>query len=55
MLVIPYKGKYPTIGRGCYIAPTATLIGDDLMAHRERFPAMLDADAFELADRQPPG
>ena len=27
-MILPYKGKYPTIGRGCYIAPTATLIGD---------------------------
>jgi carbonic anhydrase/acetyltransferase-like protein (isoleucine patch superfamily) len=24
----PYHDKYPTIGEGCYIAPTATLIGD---------------------------
>ena len=23
-----YGGKYPSIGRGCYVAPTATLIGD---------------------------
>jgi carbonic anhydrase/acetyltransferase-like protein (isoleucine patch superfamily) len=28
MPVYPYKGKYPTIGPGCYIAPTAVLIGD---------------------------
>jgi carbonic anhydrase/acetyltransferase-like protein (isoleucine patch superfamily) len=28
MPIYPYKGKHPTIGRGCYIAPTATLIGD---------------------------
>jgi carbonic anhydrase/acetyltransferase-like protein (isoleucine patch superfamily) len=26
--IIPYKGKLPTIGKDCYIAPTATLIGD---------------------------
>lgn len=30
------------------VVTTATLIGDDLLAHRERFPAMLDADAFSL-------
>jgi carbonic anhydrase/acetyltransferase-like protein (isoleucine patch superfamily) len=24
----PYQDKYPVIGEGCYIAPTATLIGD---------------------------
>lgn len=28
MLLLPYKGKYPTIGRDCFIAPTAALIGD---------------------------
>ncbi len=28
MPVYPYNGKYPVIGSGCYIAPTATLIGD---------------------------
>ena len=28
MLLLPYKGKYPSIGRGCYIAATAALIGD---------------------------
>lgn len=28
MPIYPYRGKYPTIGRGCYIAPTAALIGD---------------------------
>lgn len=28
MELIPYKGKVPTIGQNCYIAPTATLIGD---------------------------
>ena len=31
------------------VVATATLVGADLAAHRERFPAMLDADAFELA------
>ncbi len=28
MPIYPYKGVQPTIGEGCYIAPTATLIGD---------------------------
>src|SRR5438552_907433 len=28
MPIYPYQGKYPTIGKDCYIAPTATLIGD---------------------------
>jgi hypothetical protein len=28
---------------------TTTLDGAMLLAHRERFPAMLDADAFSLA------
>ena len=28
MPVYPYKGKYPVIGAGCFIAPNATLIGD---------------------------
>ncbi len=27
MPIYPYKGVQPTIGKGCYIAPTATLIG----------------------------
>jgi hypothetical protein len=27
---------------------TTTLLGERLVAHRDRFPAMLDADAFEL-------
>lgn len=26
--IIPLRGKTPTIGKDCYIAPTATLIGD---------------------------
>jgi omega-amidase len=30
------------------VVVTATLLGAELHAHRERFPAMLDADAFEL-------
>ena len=28
MPIYPYKGKTPTIGKNCYVAPTATLIGD---------------------------
>ncbi|RJQ70834.1 MAG: gamma carbonic anhydrase family protein [Desulfobacteraceae bacterium] len=28
MMIIPYKGKYPTIGRNVFIAPTAVIIGD---------------------------
>lgn len=28
MPIYPYEGKHPTIGTDCYIAPTATLIGD---------------------------
>jgi carbonic anhydrase/acetyltransferase-like protein (isoleucine patch superfamily) len=28
MPIISYQGIDPTIGKGCYIAPTATLIGD---------------------------
>ena len=28
MPILPYQGKYPTIGEGCYVAPTAVLIGD---------------------------
>ena len=31
------------------VVATATLPGNELQAHRERFPAMLDADAFELS------
>ena len=30
---------------------TTTLSAADLAAHRERFPAMLDADRFELRER----
>lgn len=26
--IITLRGKTPTVGRGCYLAPTATLIGD---------------------------
>lgn len=28
MQLLPYEGKYPITGKDCYIAPTATLIGD---------------------------
>jgi carbonic anhydrase/acetyltransferase-like protein (isoleucine patch superfamily) len=28
MPILPYRGKHPTIGKDCYIAPNATLIGD---------------------------
>lgn len=28
MPILPYEGKYPAIGEGCYVAPTAVLIGD---------------------------
>jgi carbonic anhydrase/acetyltransferase-like protein (isoleucine patch superfamily) len=28
MPILSYGGKYPTIGNDCYIAPTATVIGD---------------------------
>lgn len=28
MLIYPYKGRQPTVGQNCYIAPTAVLIGD---------------------------
>ena len=28
MSIIMYRGKSPQIGRNCYVAPTATLIGD---------------------------
>lgn len=28
MPVYPYEGRYPQIGEDCYIAPTATIIGD---------------------------
>ncbi len=28
MPLLPYEGKYPVIGTGCYVAPTATIIGD---------------------------
>ncbi|HKP51694.1 MAG TPA: gamma carbonic anhydrase family protein [Chloroflexia bacterium] len=28
MPLYPYHGNYPKIGKGCYIAPTASLIGD---------------------------
>lgn len=27
-MIIPYKGKHPTIGKNVYIAPTAVVIGD---------------------------
>ncbi|HET6261438.1 MAG TPA: gamma carbonic anhydrase family protein, partial [Chloroflexia bacterium] len=28
MPILSYGGKYPAIGKDCYIAPTATIIGD---------------------------
>src|SRR5438067_6923269 len=28
VLLLPYNRKYPSIGKDCYIAPTAVLIGD---------------------------
>ena len=28
MPILSYDGKYPSIGKDCYIAPTATIIGD---------------------------
>ena len=33
------------------VAATTVLRAGDLIGHRERFPAMLDADAFSLSDR----
>ena len=34
MPILPYKGKHPSIGKDCYIAPTATLIGDVTLEDR---------------------
>src|SRR5436190_6244370 len=31
MPIISYQGKHPTIAPNCYIAPTATLIGDVIL------------------------
>ncbi|MDQ5825283.1 MAG: gamma carbonic anhydrase family protein [Chloroflexota bacterium] len=28
MPIYPYEGRYPKIGEGCYVAPSATVIGD---------------------------
>jgi omega-amidase len=46
--VIDYVGQPVTECADVETVVTATLSAEGLAAHRERFPAMLDADAFEL-------
>ena len=47
--VFDFVGRPLSECRDMEVVATATLVGNDLQAHRERFPAMLDADAFELS------
>lgn len=49
--VIDYVGQPVTECADVETVVTATLSAEGLAAHRERFPAMLDADAFELKSR----
>jgi predicted amidohydrolase len=46
--VIDYLGNPLSECADMEVVTTSTLFLDDLRAHRERFPAMLDADRFEL-------
>ena len=49
--VIDFVGQPVTECADVEAVVTVTLSAADLAAHRERFPAMLDADAFELKSR----
>ena len=46
--VIDFLGQAQVEAHGCEQVLTTTLSAAALAAHRERFPAMLDADAFDL-------
>ena len=46
--VIDFLGQPQVEAHGCEQVLTTTLSASALAAHRERFPAMLDADAFHL-------
>jgi len=46
--VIDFLGHAASECTGEEVVVTTTLLAAELAAHRERFPAMLDADAFEL-------
>lgn len=47
--VFDFLGRPISECRDMEVVATATLVGNELRAYRERFPAMLDADAFELS------
>ncbi len=49
--VIDFLGAPVSEATDQEVVVTTTLQAAELAAHRERFPAMLDADAFELRDR----
>ena len=57
MPIYPYKGKYATIGRGCYIAPTAVLIGDVTIEDGASvwFGCVLRGDVSPIVVGQKPG
>ena len=46
--VIDFLGHPASECTDAEVVATSTLLGAELAAHRERFPAMLDGDAFEL-------
>lgn len=46
--VIDFLGHPASESTGEEVVTTTTLLADELAAHRERFPAMLDGDVFEL-------
>ncbi|MGJ4801823.1 amidohydrolase [Luteimonas sp. SDU82] len=46
--VIDFLGQAASECTDAEVVSTTTLLASELAAHRERFPAMLDSDAFEL-------
>ena len=54
-MILPYKGKYPTIAENAYIAPTAVVIGDVFIAEGASvwFNAVIrgDKDRIEIGPR----
>ena len=50
MPLYQYRGKHPRIGRGCYVAPTATLIGDVMLGDEASvwFGAVLRGDVSPI-------
>lgn len=48
--LIPYKGKAPRLGEGCFLADTARLVGDVTLGHHSSiwFGAVIRGDVFHV-------